>query len=200
MNILLLSQNLELQRCPHCGIARPLLSKVGEFNTQQQNGFPIQVWRVYLCSNCSMLVSAYAKRAELEVINYFPKSTSIDVNIPQRPRDYLMQANESLHTPAASIMVAASAVDAMLKVKGYKDGSLYERIEKAATEHLITKEMAKWAHQVRLQANDQRHADEAEAMPNVEDAKRVFDFAMALGAFLFSLPAMIEKGLKESKE
>ena len=51
-------------------------------------------------------------------------------------------------------MLAASAVDSMLKEKGYKDGSLYKRIEQAAGDHLITAEMASWAHEVRLDAND----------------------------------------------
>ena len=56
-------------------------------------------------------------------------------------------------------MLSASSIDAMLKSKGYKKGNLYKRIEKAAEDHLITSEMAKWAHQVRLGANDERHAD-----------------------------------------
>ena len=63
-------------------------------------------------------------------------------------------------------MLAASAVDAMLKVKGYKDGSLYQRIKDAAAGHIITADMATWAHQVRLDANDQRHADESASIPN----------------------------------
>lgn len=51
-------------------------------------------------------------------------------------------------------MLAASAVDALLKLKGYTAGSLYARIEKAAEDHVITQDMAKWAHEVRLDAND----------------------------------------------
>ena len=95
-------------------------------------------------------------------------------------------------------MLAASAVDAMLKAKGLKQGTLYARIDKAAGDHLITAEMAKWAHQVRLDANDQRHADEAAPMPNEEDAARCLDFASALGKFMFTLPARVARGIKES--
>jgi hypothetical protein len=43
-------------------------------------------------------------------------------------------------------MLAASAVDSMLKDKGYKEGSLYKRIDTAAADHLITDGMAQWAH------------------------------------------------------
>jgi hypothetical protein len=55
-------------------------------------------------------------------------------------------------------MLAASAVDAMLKHKNYTVGSLKDRIDKAAKDHLITSEMAAWAHEIRLDANDERHA------------------------------------------
>ena len=91
-------------------------------------------------------------------------------------------------------MLAASAVDAMLKTKGKKDGSLYQRIDQAAAEHLITSEMALWAHEVRLDANDQRHSDEQADLPNEDDAKRSIGFAAALGEFLFALPARVAAG------
>ena len=93
-------------------------------------------------------------------------------------------------------MLAASAVDAMLKHRGLTEGSLYVRIEKAVEEHLITAEMSKWAHAVRLDANDQRHADQAASLPTEADAQRSIDFAAALGEILFVLPARVERGLQ----
>ena len=93
-------------------------------------------------------------------------------------------------------MLAASAVDAMLKQRGLTEGSLYSRIEKAAEQHLITGEMTKWAHAVRLDANDQRHADEAAQLPTEADAQRSIDFAAALAEILFVLPARVERGLQ----
>jgi hypothetical protein len=91
-------------------------------------------------------------------------------------------------------MLAASAVDAMLKAKGLTDGVLYTRIEKAAADHLITQEMSAWAHEVRLDANDQRHADENAPLPTEDDARRAIAFASALGEFLFVLPAKVSRG------
>jgi hypothetical protein len=93
-------------------------------------------------------------------------------------------------------MLTASAVDAMLKHKGYKDGTLNSRINAAAENHLITSEMAEWAHEVRLEANDQRHADELAALPVQADAQRVLEFAQALAQFLYVLPARVEAGRK----
>ena len=96
-------------------------------------------------------------------------------------------------------MLAASSVDSMLKSKGYVEGSLYSRIDKATEDHLITEEMSKWAHQVRLDANDQRHADEQAGLPAERDARRAIAFAEALAQFLFILPAMVNEGLKDSQ-
>jgi hypothetical protein len=72
---------------------------------------------------------------------------------------------ESLGQPVGSVMLSTSAIDAMLKVEGYTEGTLYARIDKAAEDHVITDDMVKWAHQVRLDANDQRHADEGAGLP-----------------------------------
>jgi len=97
-------------------------------------------------------------------------------------------------------MLAASSVDAMLKSKGYKKGSLYDRIDQAAAQHLITPDMALWAHDVRLDANDQRHADEGSALPEPSDAQRSISFVRALGEILFVLPARVERGRKDAQQ
>jgi len=120
-------------------------------------------------------------------------------DIPSIPREYLQQAIDSLHSPAGSVMLSASSIDAMLKDKGYKEGSLNSRIDKAADNHLITSEMAKWAHQVRLDANDQRHADDSVLLPTEEDAQRVIDFSLAFAQYLFVLPSMVHKGINHPK-
>ena len=132
------------------------------------------------------------------VTEYHPRAREVDAALPERARAYLQQALNSLHAPAGAIMLAASSVDSMLKTKGYKEGNLYSRIDKAAADHVITTEMATWAHQVRLDANDQRHADEGVPLPTVEDARRCLDFASALGVFMFVLPAQVQRGLAES--
>jgi len=60
--------------------------------------------------------------------------------------------------------------------------------------------MAQWAHDIRLDANDQRHADEAASLPTDADTKKCVDFAMALAQFLFVLPARVQRGLAEAEE
>lgn len=97
-------------------------------------------------------------------------------------------------------MLAASAVDAMLKHKGYTKGSLNSRIDNAAEDHLITTAMAEWAHEVRLDANEQRHADDEAPLPGPQEARLSTEFAIALGDFLFVFPDRVAEGRRKASE
>lgn len=193
-----LYQKLELGRCPHCAVARPNLNSNAQFETRNHAGGNLRQWVVYVCSTCGGVVVASGRQLGSEAREIFPLPESVDDALPTNARSYLTQAIQSLNAPAGAVMLAASAVDAMLKVKNYKSGSLYSRIESASKDHVITEDMAKWAHQVRLEANDQRHADEAAPLPDLEDAKRCISFAKALGEFMFILPKRVQRGLDES--
>ena len=150
---------------------------------------------MYACTRCGGLVLAAAAQFDQPVLELYPSAPVIPADLPARAATYLEQAVSSIHAPAGAVMLTASAVDAMLKSKGYTEGTLYARIDKAVADHLITPEMAKWAHSVRLDANDQRHADDGASLPTEADAKRCIDFASSLALFLFTLPARVEKGL-----
>ena len=141
------------------------------------------------------MVSASADSHNQPVTEIFPSSPEVSEDIPSRAKSYLEQAIASIHAPAGAVMLSASAVDAMLKEKGYMEGSLYSRIENAVEDNLLTSEMAKWAHEIRLDANDQRHSDEEASIPNVGDAKKVIDFTLAIAEYLFVLPARVQRGL-----
>ena len=184
--------HLDLDRCPHCGTDKPSLTMRG--NPFEAKPGLKRVWANYSCSRCGSFLLAWGPGHGQPIDGVYPSAQSVDQDVPARARGYLEQAIATQHAPAAAVMVAASAVDAMLKNKGLTDGTLNTRIKQAAERHLITPEMAAWAHDVRLEANDQRHADEDAAMPTVEDAKRVIEFAQALAQFLFVLPARVERG------
>ena len=66
-------------------------------------------------------------------------------------------------------------------------------------DNLITSEMANWAHDVRLDANDERHADEAATMPTEDDANRTIDFVTAFAEYLFVLPTKVKRGIKKDQ-
>lgn len=195
----ILGGQLDLERCPHCSVDRPSLALVFEISTADYKGGNQRAWRVYKCTRCGGLVTAFASTFNSEAIKFYPETLGIEEAVPERAKEYLRQAVNSLHSPAGAVMLAASAVDAMLKAKGYKEGTLYSRIDRAAKDHIITQEMAQWAHEVRLDANEQRHSDEAVPLPIAEDARRSLDFAMALGQFMFVLPARVQRGLEETR-
>lgn len=195
-----LSPQLTLERCPHCNVDKPSLMGVSQTETVNFEGKNRKFWRFYSCKRCGGVVSAYSGAWDVEVTEYFPSGTYIDEAIPNRASEYLSQAINSLSAPSGAVMLAASAVDAMLKAKNLKEGNLYSRIDKAAKDHLITNEMALWAHEVRLDANDERHVDENASMPNTADAKRSVDFALALAQFMFVLPAKVQSGIADAKE
>ncbi len=95
--------------------------------------------------------------------------------------------------------MCASAVDAMLKAKDDEKGTLNERIKKAIGDQLLTKEMGEWAHHIRLEANDQRHADEDVGFPTQEDAQQSIEFTEALAEILFVLPKRARRAIDEKK-
>jgi hypothetical protein len=154
-------------------------------------------WGVYACASCGgAVLAASPQNANFDITDIWPAPESVPEAVPVRARTFLTQAVATMHAPAGAVMLTASAVDSMLKEKGLKDGSLSARIDTAAATHLITPEMAAWAHEVRLDANDQRHADEGAPLPSEADAKKAIDFASALAQFLFVLPARVERGRK----
>lgn len=194
-----LIEHLDLARCPYCRVDQPNLNAVHAVQTNNFSGDNRRFWKTYKCLRCGGLVIASSNEERGEVAELYPAPIILDEAIPQRARTFLEQAVNSLHAPAGSIMLSASAVDAMLKAKGYSAGSLYSRIDQAKRDNLITEEMGRWAHAVRLDANEQRHADEATELPTSFDAQRSIDFVLALGQLLFVLPQRVEKGMKDAE-
>lgn len=191
-----LYEYLDLEQCPHCFIDKPsLLNKYSPFKTEDKVSGNERWWSVYVCMRCGGCVTASTEDPDgREVIEIFPEPRTISVDIPDKPRELLRQSLQSLQSPSGSILLSAAAVDAMLKDKGFKEGHLNLRIQQAVDAHLITNEMSQWAHEVRLQANSERHADEGASLPSQQEASRIFKFAEALAQFLFVLPAMVKNG------
>ncbi|MBF8766706.1 DUF4145 domain-containing protein [Pseudomonas putida] len=194
-------ESIHLERCPHCSVAKPNLVSMTRFQTQNASGRIRRIWACYFCKTCGgvLLTAAFpdGKSQYTEIIDMWPTPTAVDAAVPGRAKQYLEQAISSVHAPSGAVMLAASSVDAMLKEKGLKQGNLYGRINEAAKQHLITEEMATWAHEVRLDANDERHADEEAELPSTGDAERVIEFTLALAQFLFVLPSRVERGRRK---
>lgn len=198
-----------VQRCPQCNVASPLL-ELRWTSRSDENGLGVS-WCVFECSSCQRFTLAEGHAAPLQngtftagsaghsIKTFYPAAKTVDANLPTDAQRYLRQAIETKFAPDASIVMAASAVDSMLRGKGYRDGSLYVRIEKAVEDRVLTEGMAAWAHRVRLEANSVRHVDEDVMPPTEEDAHRVIEFASALGDFMYVFEARVAEGLRGAR-
>lgn len=189
--------SLKIDRCPHCGTARPFVARRLQLQTDERD--LARFWHLFTCNVCGGAILLSAPAGSLEpILEIYPAVAELSDSIPARPKEFLRQARQALETPVGAIVTAASAVDAMLKANGLTEGSLYARIDKAVEGSLITESMGTWAHQVRLDANDQRHADENAPFPTLEDARLCVDFAVALAEFMFVWPARVTRGIQAS--
>lgn len=211
MQLIIQSQLNGTGRCPHCNVADPLLTQIWSSFVKNTNDMTGRAYALYQCSRCNRVTMAEglrvptdqngspAHRHYVKIDALYPAPSLIDPSLPADARRYLKQAVETLHAPDASIVMAASAVDAMLKAKGYTTGNLYPRIGQAVADHVLTDGMAQWAHKVRLEANAVRHADAENTEPSMEDAKQVLQFASALGDFLFVFTARVADGIQSAE-
>ena len=192
-------------RCPHCSVASPHLVRTWHsengVGTPRTDGGNSRAWCLYLCRSCGGAVTAegYGTNASGATRQVFPKPREAHEDIPDTARRFLQQAYDTLNAPDASAVMAGSAVDAMLKAKGYSDGTLYHRIDKALANNVLTQGMADWAHSVRLGSNRPRHADAEKPHVSYDEARQSVDFAEALGNFLFVLTAKIDRGIKAAQ-
>ena len=137
-----LGQQLVLARCPHCSVDQPSLLQCARFETSDFRGGSHRTWVAYRCARCGGVTTAWAPKGSNNVREIYPAPLEVDETLPDRAKEYLEQAINSINAPAGAVMLAASSVDAMLKAKGLTEGSLYARIKKAAEQHLITEDMA----------------------------------------------------------
>ncbi len=199
-----------IERCPQCGIANPLLSLCWQQTARIGDTATARLYATFECSSCNRIVMAEGPVSHINqhgnFMHYetaqraaaiYPAPKKVDENLPEDARRYLKQAVATLFAPDASVVMSASSVDAMLKAKGYLDGSLYNRIDKAVKDHILTEDMGRWAHKVRLEANAVRHADQQVMPPTKEDAEQVLEFSQALGDFLFVFTARVTHGLEQ---
>ena len=138
------AQLVGVPRCPQCGVAHPILMCL--WKTQVIAGEDGRIgcaWGVYQCRTCGDVIMAQGGRgidqADAKAVQLYPSLRAVDETVPAHARNYLQQAHETLHAPDAATVMAASAVDAMLKDKGYAEGSLYARIDKAVEDHFYEK-------------------------------------------------------------
>lgn len=204
-----------IERCPQCGVAKPLLQKIDKAHKHYTNSDtydPQEYWYFTTrCSSCENHVLFYGKRPEpdvksdsepegLSIVRSFPELEQASDELPPMALKFFQQALESRHAPDGALMLAASSIDSMLKDKGFTEGSLFTRIGDATKSGLLTAEMEAWAHEIRLSANEPRHADDDFEGATTEDAEQIIAFAKALGEYLYVLPSRVRRWQSKAAE
>ncbi len=123
-----LEPHLKLGKCPYCSVDNPNFTLNAGFITMADNGSNQRQWKVYSCKRCGGVVSAGGNPHTQKVFEVYPSPATVDDVLPSKVKTFLQQAMDSIFAPAGSLMLCASSVDAMLKDKGYNQGSLYKRI------------------------------------------------------------------------
>jgi hypothetical protein len=181
-------------RCPVCGdrVSMPASS-------QPVAATPDMYAVLHLCTNQTCpggtIGFYYRSRGDYERHDHWPKFNRYEVSmeVPERPRRILQDANDSRASPIACAAAAVRAVEAMIAHQGYakRSDSLKARINKAVEQGLLPKVMGAWAHHVRLIGNDTHTDDEPDELPDKDEAKEALTFANTLAEYLYVLPARI---------
>lgn len=186
--------------CPHCG------TKGVAFEIRHWAEYKLDT-RTYRdlfaqCGICGRAVIISVETAlgnsRVQEILPPPPSTDAPKHTPPNVARFFQQAMDNLpkNYDAAGSMFR-KALDVGLKIK-FSDvkGTLDVRIKKAAEEHKLTPDMAKWAHQVRLGGNDATHEEEPFSE---EAAKELASFTKLVLLYLFTLPGMLKDSRRQAE-
>ena len=202
--------------CPYCGTREVAFTILSSRRVPERVQFEYSWDTFATCGHCTRgilatfstlsseniqkLIDSHKRdQVTLETISPSPTSTGAPEDTPTKAANYYRQGMENLRNnyDAAGSMFR-SALEAGLKEKFPDiDGSLYERIEKAANQQGLTPDLADWAHRIRLDGNDAVHGDEEFLK---EDAERLHAFTELVFLYLFTLPGMLEKARGEQTD
>lgn len=213
---------VRIDRCPwpSCQVSAPYLVSM-KLNNKNRHLIPYgppdhadeyDVFDILMCNACKQLImvqshaDSYGRGYQtIQKVTFPLIHSELSIDIPEEVRDHLQDARDSLSIPNLSVIASSNAIDMMLQYKNYEDKgtrntNLMKRIEKAAEQHVITRDMAEWAQQVRLVANDGRHSKKGKDRPSELDANQCLEFATILAELLFVLPARVSRGKAKSQQ
>ena len=130
------------------------------------------------------------------------KQHLVEESVPDRARQLLQEANDAKRTPAACVMTASRAIEAMLAEEGFdnRKHSLKKRIDQAVEARVLAKVMGDWAHEVREFAREGHTDEDPQDLPDKDDAEHVLTYANTLAEYLYVLPSRFVKMGSEEAE
>ena len=177
--------------CPHCGV------KSVAFTVEKSVTFTVGPRkfsdRFVQCGHCGrgvLLMHDDASAGDYVVAPSLP-DTAAPAHAPDNVARYFVQGMENLtRNFDAAGMMFRKALDTALTAKFPNiKGRLVDRIDEAAKQGAMTKNMADWAHQIRRLGNEAAHEEEPFSR---QDAEELRSFTDLLLRYLFTLPGMLQ--------
>ena len=185
--------------CPYCRTSEVALTVTHSYNRPRSQP-PYETYALMSCGFCARAALGVFQGPDLGnlvnsrfLVDIFP---TLDVtppkHLPAQVESRYMEAVKIMGgAPESAGMMFRKTLDVALKLIRPEDrGNLKQRIDKAAEVDAITKDLAKWAHRIRLDGNDAAHADNPISSDDLKDLHRFTELVLL---YLFSLPGMLEE-------
>lgn len=185
--------------CPYCRTTEVALSVTHRYDRPHERGL-FEAYALMSCGLCSRAALGVFRGPDQRTLVNRRFLTNIYPTLDVAPPAHLPQEVESRYNEAVKIMGMApesagmmfrKTLDVALRcIRPDDRGNLKQRIDKAAEGDAITKDLAEWAHRIRLDGNDAAHDD----VPiSTDEVKDLHGFTELVLLYLFSLPGMLEE-------
>ena len=187
--------------CPHCGTLSVAFSQKA---TIQSGPGGHRITDVFAqCGYCARGLMAMVPRAVTDPrdlyrpgVDFAPSlpNTDAPASTPENVARYFKQGMENMpRNPDAAGTMFRKTLETALKARFPEfGGTLIQRIQKAADDGALTRDMAEWAHHIRRLGNAAVHEDEPFSE---DDARDLRSFTDLLLRYLFTLPGMLAEAL-----
>ncbi len=153
------------------------------------------------CGNCAGFVMVLWSAGEksnyhdCEVLPYPIQNEGWPDYWPANVGRYWLQAQKSLASENwdAAVIMARSALQIALRIKGAEGRSLKDEIANFSTNGDFPKVLAEWAHEVRELGNDSAHPAPEQVAIEPKDARDIVEFLDFTLDFLFTLPEKVKQ-------
>jgi hypothetical protein len=106
-----LVNQLTLDRCPHCNIAKPLLHWTGAMReTTRHAGDFNRVWKSYFCNTCGGVILAASRSDKGEIIEMYPSGSQETFDYDYLPKEVADDFREALSCYSSSCFNAFAAM------------------------------------------------------------------------------------------
>jgi len=178
------------QTCPHCGV----YSTISVVSIAGSSHY------IYMCDHCSKLFLLVMDKGK--VIDQYPKRTpKLDAAIPLDVANDYIEAIKCFDVSAfkASVVMCRRALQTSVIGKGASNGRLIDQIDELCRKGVITEDIGKWSHEIRLTGNIGAHPDGLEDV-TPQDAEDLLKFLEEYLNYVYVMPAKVaEKRARQKK-